>query len=122
VQTLGNAGVGAGYVLLFSTSWVVVLATFVIGILVDVMTRALSSRATPPFFVQALASAAITLYAVGLGELGSRGVWPFVALSPTLIVVGGVVGLVAGLTIYATAADAIDEFFITAGPGSSRRS
>ena len=115
VQTLGNAGVGAGYVLLFSTSWVVVLATFVIGILVDVMTRALSSRATPPFFVQALASAAITLYAVGLGELGSRGVWPFVALSPTLIVVGGVVGLVAGLTIYATAADAIDEFFITAG-------
>ena len=115
LRTVGFAGVGAGYALLFSTSWVVIVATFLIGMLVDVVMRALNRKMTPPFFVQAVASCVITLFAVGVGELGQAGIAPFVGVSPTLIVVGGVVALVAGLTIYATAADAIDEFFLTAG-------
>ncbi len=115
VQTLGFAGVGAGYALLFAASWVVIVATFVIGCLVDHLMRLLNRRGTPPFFVQAAASLLITLCAFGIGELGARGVPPFEGASTTLIVVAGVVMLVAGLTIYATATDAIDEFFITAG-------
>lgn len=115
LRTLGFAGVGAGYSLLFSASWVVILTTFLIGALVDRLMRLLSGRGTPPFFVQAAASLVITLFAVAVGEFAAAEVWPFAGVRPTLILLGGVVTLVAGLTIYATAADAIDEFFVTGG-------
>ena len=115
LRMLGFAGVGAGYALLFSASWVLILVTFLLGCLVDQVMRLLNRYGAPPFFVQAAASLVITLVAVGVGELGEHGVPPFTDVSPTLVVVAGVVALVAGLTIYATATDAIDEFFITAG-------
>ncbi len=112
---LGNAGVSAGVILLFTHSWVIFLTTFFIGCLVDRLLWLMDHRGMPEFFSQAVAAVFITLTAVLVATLGELGMRPFIGVSPTLIVVGGVVMLVAGLTLTATAQDAIDEFYVTAG-------
>ncbi len=114
LKTLGNAGVAAGVTLLFTSSPLIVAITFVIGCIIDKLIHILEKRLTPPFFIQAAASAMITLIAISIASLGRNGFGLFAGINPTLIVVGVVVMLVAGLTIYATAEDAIDQFYITA--------
>ncbi|QQS70688.1 threonine/serine exporter family protein [Candidatus Saccharibacteria bacterium] len=111
---IGNASVTAGATMLFTNSWVVVVTTFLVGCLVDRLIRWLEARQVLSFFVQAISSFTITMSATLVVELGNRGVWPFVGVNPTLIVVGGIVMLVAGLMVVATAQDAIDEFYVTA--------
>ena len=114
VAMIGNAGVSAGAAMLFTTSWKIILATFLTGLIVDRMLVAMEHWRVPPFFQQFAGAAFITLVAAGINEAAAQGVRFFVGVDPTLVVVGGIVMLVAGMTIVGAAQDAIDQFYLTA--------
>jgi uncharacterized membrane protein YjjP (DUF1212 family) len=114
VAMIGNAGVSAGAAMLFTTSWKIILATFLTGLIVDRMLAAMEHWRVPPFFQQFAGAALITLVAAGISEASAQGVSFFVGVDPTLVVVGGIVMLVAGMTIVGAAQDAIDQFYVTA--------
>jgi uncharacterized membrane protein YjjP (DUF1212 family) len=114
LSTAGNAGVGAGVSLLFTTSWKIVLITFLAGCLVDRLLALLERARVPPFFQQAAAAGMITIIAAGIMAAAHHGVQFFVGLDPTLVVVGGIVLLVSGMTIVGAVQDAIDQFYVTA--------
>ena len=111
---LGNAGVGVGVVLLFSTSWPVLLITLVSGCLLDRLLVALERIRVPPFFSQCAGAAMMTLVAIGAAAAGRGGVAVLSGVDPTLIVVGGIVMLVTGMTVVGAMQDAIDQFYVTA--------
>jgi uncharacterized membrane protein YjjP (DUF1212 family) len=111
---IGNPGVSAGAAMLFTTSWKIILATFLTGLIVDRMLAAMEQWRVPPFFQQFAGAGLITLIAAGITEATAQGVSFFVGVEPTLVVVGGIVMLVAGMTIVGAAQDAIDEFYVTA--------
>ena len=114
VSTAGNAGVGAGVSLVFTTSWKIVLITFVTGCVVDRLIALLERARVPPFFQQAFAAGVITMVAAGIEAAARHGLGFFGGLDPTLVVVGGIVMLVAGMTIVGAVQDAIDQFYVTA--------
>lgn len=114
IPMLGNAGVVAGVSLMFTSSWRAILVTFVVGILADRLLALLNSRSVSSFFRQIIVAAFVTLSAAAIALLARNGVDFFAGLNPTLIVVGGVVLLVAGLLIVGAIQDAIDEYYITA--------
>jgi uncharacterized membrane protein YjjP (DUF1212 family) len=114
VSAVANAGVGAAATLLFTTSWKVMALTFLTGCVVFALLNAFNRRRVPPFFQQLTAAGLITLIAAGITVLGDRGVRFFVGVDPTLIVVGGIIMLVAGMMIVGAVQDAIDQFYVTA--------
>jgi uncharacterized membrane protein YjjP (DUF1212 family) len=114
VAMAGNAGVSAGVSLLFTTSWKIVLTTFLTGCVVDRLLAGFDRRRVPPFFQQVAGAALITLIAAAVIFAGEHGVAFFAHVDPTLVVVGGIVMLVAGSMIVAAAQDAIDQFYVTA--------
>jgi uncharacterized membrane protein YjjP (DUF1212 family) len=114
VSMLGNAGVGVGSVLLFSTSWQILLITLVSGCLLDRLLAGLERLRVPPFFSQCAGAAMMTLIAVGTTAAGRAGVKMLSGVDPTLIVVGGIVMLVVGMTVVGAMQDAIDQFYVTA--------
>jgi uncharacterized membrane protein YjjP (DUF1212 family) len=114
VAMIGNAGVSAGAAMLFTTSWKIILATFITGLIVDRMLAAMEHWRVPPFFQQFAGAGFITLVAAGISEAAARRVSFVVGVDPTLVVVGGIVMLVAGMAIVGAAQDAIDQFYVTA--------
>ncbi len=114
LSTAGNAGVGAAVALLFTTSWKIVLITFLAGCVVDRLLALLQRARVPPFFQQAAAAGLITMIAAGITAAGRHGVRFCTGLDPTLVVVGGIVLLVSGMTIVGAVQDAIDQFYVTA--------
>jgi uncharacterized membrane protein YjjP (DUF1212 family) len=114
VAMIGNAGVSAGAAVLFTTSWKIILATFLTGLIVDRMLAAMEHWRVPPFFQQFAGAGFITLVAAGIAEAAAQGVSFFVGVDPTLVVVGGIIMLVAGMAIVGAAQDAIDQFYVTA--------
>lgn len=111
---LGSGLIVAGVSLMFTSSWQVILVTFVIGLLVDRLLNILSSQAFPSFFRQIAAAAFVTILAAIINMLSRSGVDFFANMNPTLIVVGGIVMLVAGLAVVGAIQDAIDEHYLTA--------
>ena len=114
VATAGKAGVAAAVSLLFSGSWKLPLLTFAIGILVDRVLVALRERRFPPFFTQLIAAGMITLIAALISNALNHGVYLFIGVRPSLVVVSGIIMLVAGMRAVGAAQDAIDEFYLTA--------
>lgn len=112
--TAGNAGVGAAVVLLFSTSWKIIVITFLTGCLLDRVLAALGRLRVPLFFQQLGAAALTTIVAAGVTFAGAHGTGFLAGLDPNLIVVGGIVMLVAGMIIVGAVEDAIDQFYVTA--------
>lgn len=110
----GNASIVAGVTLMYTSDWRAIVTTFGIGIIIDRLLALLAKYAIPPFFRQILAAASITFIAAGINALAYNGVEFFAGLNPTLLVVGGVVMLVAGLVIVGAIQDAIDEYYVTA--------
>ena len=96
VAMIGNA-VSAGAAMPFTTSWKIILATFLTGLIVDRMLAAMEHWRVPPFFQQFAGAGLITLVAAGITEAAAQGVTLFVGVDPTLVVVGGIVMLVAGM-------------------------
>ncbi|MDN5819770.1 MAG: threonine/serine exporter family protein [bacterium] len=111
---LGNGGIVAGVSLMFTSSWHVILTTFVIGLAVDRLIALMTKHAIPSFFRQAGASLFVTLSAAFLAFLSKSGFTFFDGMNPTLIVVGGIIMLVAGLTIVSALQDAIYDYYVTA--------
>jgi uncharacterized membrane protein YjjP (DUF1212 family) len=91
-----------------------VLITFLTGCAVDRLLTLLDRARVPPFFQQVVAAGFITMVAAGITAAGNHGVQFFTGLDPTLVVVGGIVMLVAGMTIVGAVQDAIDQFYVTA--------
>lgn len=114
VALLGNAGVGPAVSLLFTTNWKILVLSFASGLVVDLMLAWFDRRRVPPFFRQLVAAGVITLVAAGITHAGRQGVAFFVGLDPTLIVVGGIVMLLAGVMMVGAVQDAIDQFYVTA--------
>lgn len=114
IVMLGNASIVAGVTLMYTSSWQAIATTFGIGIVIDRLLALLIRSGIPPFFRQIVAAAAITLVAAGIAALADHGVRFFDDMNPTLLVVGGIVMLVAGLVIVGAIQDAIDEYYVTA--------
>ena len=112
--TIGDATLGAGVVLLFTTNWRDILLSFLICLAISRLVRLLDAYEVPVLFQQGAGAAVAGLFAATAAELGRRDVWPFVGSTPALLVVGGVVVLVAGITAVGAVLDAIDEFYVTA--------
>lgn len=114
VVMVGNAGIAAGISLMFTYSWRVVLVTFAVGLMVDRLLAFFAKRAMPLFFRQIAAAAFVTIAAAVISQLGRNGVHFFADMNPTLIVVGGIIMLLAGLLIVGAIQDAIEEYYVTA--------
>jgi uncharacterized membrane protein YjjP (DUF1212 family) len=114
VAIAGHAGVAAAVSLLFTTSWKIILITFLTGCVVDRAHAVMAIRRVPPFFQNVTAAALITLIAAAIRMAADHGIRFFTGLNSTLIVVGGIVMLVAGMTIVGAVQDAIDQFYVTA--------
>lgn len=114
LRTIANASVGTGVVMLYSHSWAVVSVTFVIACVIDRLLHGFTRAHVPRFFAQIAAATIITVAAAALTWVGVVGDTVFNNTNPTLIVVGGIVMLVAGLAVFGAIQDAIDEFYVTA--------
>lgn len=114
VTTIGNALISAGVALLYTGSPIIIVIAFLIGGGVSFALRHLANQRFPVFYSQVVASIIITLIAAGITWLGGHGWTIFAGVNPTLIVIGGIVMLVAGLAIVGAVQDAIDEYYVTA--------
>lgn len=114
IITLSYGALVSGVSLMFTSSWEVILTTFVIGTIVERLLYFFSKRAFPAFFRQVIAATFVTLAAATINKLSVSGVSFFSDTNPTLIVVGGIVMLVAGLAVVGAIQDAIEEYYITA--------
>src|SRR5690606_39206273 len=110
---VGNGVLVAGVSLMFTSSWQAILTTFLIGIAVDRILYYLAKWTIPSFFRQVAAATFVTVTAAVLNMLGKHGVDFFVGMNPTLIVVGGIIMLVAGLVVVGAIQDAIEEYYLT---------
>ncbi len=114
IALLGSGGIAAGVSLTFSTSWLLALIAFAAATGAESVLRWMHARRVPPFFAQATVAGGMTMVAAGVHQLGRRGVPLFEDMDPTLIVVGGIVMLLAGVMIVGAVQDAIDQFYVTA--------
>lgn len=114
VITLSNGALVSGVSLMFTSSWQAIVTTFFIGMAVDRLLHYLTTKAISAFFRQIAAAAFVTFIAAVLNLLALYGVEFFIGLNPTLIVVGGIIMLVAGLAVVSAIQDAIEEYYITA--------
>ena len=114
VAMAGAGGIAAGVSLIFSTSWLLAVIAFSTAAVMDRVHGLMARQRVPPFFSQAVVAGAMTMAAAGVHQLGERGWSPVENLDPTLIVVGGIVMLLAGVMIVGAVQDAIDQFYVTA--------
>lgn len=115
VTTFGSAAISAGVGMLLGAQPITIAIMFFIGATVALGLRLLARRRIPTFFSQIIAAYLIT---VGAGVMSwitrNSDIAIFNDITPGYIVTGGIVMLVAGLTIVSAVQDAIDEFYVTA--------
>jgi uncharacterized membrane protein YjjP (DUF1212 family) len=114
VASTGNASIAPGVTLLFTVSWQILVIAFITGFAVDRLLAWANGRRLPPFFSQFAGAALITLVATGANAIGAHGADILLGVDSTLIVVGGIILLVAGVTAVGAMQDAIDQFYLTA--------
>ncbi len=114
LTTAGSAGIAAGVSLMFTSSWRMILVTFVIAVMVDRLLALMKSRGVSSFFRITGAAVFVTMSAAVIRQMSDIGIEFFSGMNPTLVVVGGIIMLVAGLMIVGAIWDAIEEFYITA--------
>lgn len=111
----GSALISAGVGVIFGATPIIVAIMFGLGAIVSYLLRYLVHKRVPTFFAQVFSAIAITLTAAVVAWMASLRGWEWLdETNPTLIVIGGIVLLVAGLAIVGAVADAIDEFYVTA--------
>ena len=115
VATLGNASIGMAVQLLHTTNPVVLALALVMGIALNRLLNFLARRSMPVFFQQ-LAGGWLIVVVTAATSWAGTWEWTslFHGLAPTLIAVGGVVQLVAGMKFVSAGQDAIDGFYLTA--------
>lgn len=111
----GGALISTGVGILFGASPIILAIMFILGVVVTYILRLLVHRRVPTFFAQIFSATFITLVAAGVTWLDRVNALPWLTnVNPTLIVIGGIIMLVAGLAIVGAVQDAIDEFYVTA--------
>ncbi|MCH8613658.1 threonine/serine ThrE exporter family protein [Arsenicicoccus dermatophilus] len=116
VITVANAGIAAGVCVLLNATVIITVVAFVTSGLIDLLIGRLSRRQVPPFFMQALGASIPTLAAAGIIALIHHAHLPGLGgVRPELIVTGGIVVMLSGLSVVGAAQDAIDGYYITAG-------
>lgn len=114
VVTLGKAILSGGVVVMFNVSFVLVLVAAASAVVSDLITRRLGKWAVPAFFAQVSAAAVTTAIAVFMFWLRSIGIELPGANQPTVIVISGIIMLLSGIGLTASARDAIDGYYVTA--------
>ncbi|WP_172669710.1 threonine/serine ThrE exporter family protein [Arsenicicoccus sp. oral taxon 190] len=115
VVTVANAGVAASVCVLLNASPLIILIAFLASAAIDLLMGWLAKKQVPTFFVQALGASIPTLAAIGLMKLAYDQVSWLGDIRPELIVAGGVVLMLSGLSAVGAAQDAIDGYYVTAG-------
>ncbi|MFP7833607.1 threonine/serine exporter ThrE family protein [Marisediminicola sp. LYQ134] len=114
VVRAGKAVLAAGVVVLFNVSFVLVIVAAVTAVISDIITRQLGKWSVPGFFAQMAAAMATTSIAVLLFWLRSLGIQLPGSNAPTVIVIAGIIMLLSGVGLTASARDAIDGYYVTA--------
>ncbi len=114
VVTAGKAVLASGVVVLFNVSFVLVLVAAASAVLSDIITRQLGKWSVPGFFAQMAAAVATTVIAVFIFWLRSVGIELPGSNQPTVIVIAGIIMLLSGVGLTASARDAIDGYYVTA--------
>ena len=115
VATVGNSAIGMAVQLIYTTSPGVLLVALLMGLGLNRLLYLLARRSMPAFFQQLVGGwfiVAVTALTAWAGKFDIFSV--FQGLNPTLIAVGGIVQLVAGMKFVAAGQDAIDSFYVTA--------
>lgn len=114
LTTIGSALISAGVGVMFGASPIIIVIMLLLGAGVSYFLRIIYRYRIPTFFAQVISSILITLIAAAVTFAGTQGYPLFAGVNPTLIVIGGIVMLLAGLAIVGAVQDAIDEYYITA--------
>lgn len=114
VVTVGKAVLASGVVVMFDASVVLVLVAAATAIISDFITRRLGTWSVPAFFAQMAAAAVTTAIAVVMFWLRSLDIEIPGSNSPTVIVISGIIMLLSGIGLTASARDAIDGYYVTA--------
>ncbi|WP_237657203.1 threonine/serine exporter ThrE family protein [Agreia sp. COWG] len=114
VVTAGKAVLASGVVIMFDVSFVLVIAAAVTAVMSDILARRLGRWSVPGFFTQMAAAVATTSIAVFIFWLRSVGIDLPGSNSPTVIVIAGIITLLSGVGLTASARDAIDGYYVTA--------
>lgn len=108
---LSGGALSAGVVVMYGGSLQMALLAMAVGTLSTAAMRLLWRIGVSVFFTQIIMSLCITLIATAVVCVNTK----FnLAFNPTLIVIGGIVLLVAGMMIVGAFQDAIDEYYVTA--------
>lgn len=107
----GGGAVSAGVVVLYDGEGLMIAIAFLMGFLVTGLLRWLGRLGVATFYSQIIAALCITLAAAATTRLSNI---LELAINPTLMVIGGIVLLVAGMMIVGAFQDAIDEYYVTA--------
>ena len=108
---LSGGALSAGVVVMYGGSLQMALLAMAVGTLSTAAMRLLWRVGVSVFFTQIIMSLCITLIATAVVCVNTK----FnLAFNPTLIVIGGIVLLVAGMMIVGAFQDAIDEYYVTA--------
>lgn len=115
VSNISGGGISAGVCFMYDASGTIVVLSFIVGVLANMLIKRLWKSGIPTFFVQIVTAFFVTVSAALLTWSVSHGYLDSIAyINPTYIIVGGIVLLVAGLMIVSAFQDAIDEYYMTA--------
>lgn len=116
VSYLAGGGISAGVSILYTGSLPIVALSFAVGMIVSWLVMRLTKIGIPNFFIQVIAAFSVTIFSAGLSWLVNNGYLDMISyINPTLLIIGGIVLLVAGMMIVGAFQDAIDEYYLTAG-------
>ena len=110
IYSAGGA-VSAGVVVLYDGAGLMIALAFLTGFIVTGLLRWLGRKGVTTFYSQIIAALGITLAAAATVVLNDAFE---LSINPTLMVIGGIVLLVAGMMIVGAFQDAIDEYYVTA--------
>lgn len=114
VASIGTALIPTTVQIMFGASLLMIPVAFLLGLMVDQILKRMNKRGYPVFFQHVTASAAIVIL-LALTSEGARAGLPIVGeLDPTLMAVGGIIQMVAGMKIVGASQDAIDGYYVTA--------
>ncbi len=113
-SSLANSLIASGVVMLFSTNWRLIVVTFLIVWLTNLVDSYLNRNQFAAFFRYALVASLVTLSAALLNWLAVNGFVFFKDMNPTIIIIGGIVMLLSGLAFVGAIQDAIEEYYVTA--------
>lgn len=111
ITSLAGGGVSAGVAVLYDGAPLMIVASFLMGLAVTGILRWLSRLGVATFYSQVAVAMIVMLATIAITQLNDI---LDLAINPTLMAIGGIVLLVAGLMIVGAFQDAMDEFYVTA--------